>query len=70
MTESDARMSLLDTSDKEGHAGEGVSGTGVVLVRASEVPMPHADLARTLRALKRKGVVSVGNVWGAALLSF
>ncbi len=66
MTESDARMSLLDTSDKEGHAGEGVSGTGVVLVQPGEVPFPPADLARTLRALKRKGAVSVGNVWGGA----
>ena len=66
MTEPDARMSLLDTSDKEGHAGEGVSGTGVVLVRSAEVPFPPADLARILRALERKGSVSVGNIWGGA----
>ena len=59
-------MSLLETSEKEGHSGEGVSGAGAVLLSHRSVTFPPDDQARILRALGRKGSVSVGNVWGGA----
>lgn len=59
-------QSIVDTAGKEGSGSEGTSAAGATLVPLSELTFPPADLARTVRAMGRKGSVSVGNLWGAA----
>ena len=59
-------QSIADTAHASPGRGEADQAMGTVLVRASELEFPPADLARTTRALERKGVVSIGNVWGGA----
>ena len=66
MTQNTSRMSLLETSAKEGHAGEGTHGAGAVLVPLSDLRFPPDDLARILRSIQRMGSAAVGNVWGGA----
>lgn len=63
--EATGSTSIVETAASQGEGHEGASAAGDTIVALSELEFPSSDLMRLVRAMDRKGSVSVGNVWGA-----